>query len=311
MSVAICALLAIGACSCSAPPARFESSDEAVAQLVQAMRAEDHARLVEIVGEENSDLVHSGDEISDRADRQEFIALFDEKHRLEELPDGTISICVGELDWPMPVPLVRDDGGWYFDGAAGREEILNRRIGENELDAVQVCLAIVDAQHEYYGADRDGDKIHEYARSFASSPGAHDGLFWPTAEGEPPSPLGELVVQAASEGYKRRDPGPTPYHGYLYRILEGQGDGAPGGTYDYLVRENMIGGFAVIAYPAEHGVSGVMSFIVSHDGVVYERDLGSGTAGTAQKMVRFEPIGWSEVEPTPPPEAGAGKTPGR
>lgn len=293
------ALLALGAASCSTPrpPARFDSPEIAVSQLVAALRTGDLARLEEMVGEENEDLVGSGDEVADRADREQFLALYDEKFRLEETGEGERVLCIGEIDWPMPIPIVaaEDGEGWYFDAAAGRDEVLSRRVGENELGAVQVCLAYVDAQREYYSRDRDADGLREYARRFASSDGKRDGLFWLTAGGEDPSPLGELAAAASREGYERKGEGPTPYHGYLYRILEEQGAGASGGAYGYLVREDMVGGFALVAYPAEYGSSGVMCFLVSHEGIVFEKDLGSSTRRTAEGMKRFDPEGWAEV----------------
>jgi hypothetical protein len=293
----IACLLAIGTASCATarPPATFDSPEIAVSQLVAALRTNDVARLEEMVGEENEDLIGSGDEVADSADREKVLALYEEKSRLDEQPDGSLVLCIGEIDWPMPIPIVSTDEGWIFDAEAGRDEVLSRRVGENELNAVQVCLAYVDAQVEYYGEDRDGDGIREYARRFASTEGKRDGLFWPTEAGQPPSPLGELAAEAAGEGYTRKGDGPTPYHGYLYRILEAQGAGAPGGAYDYLVRENLIGGFALIAYPAEYGSSGVMSFAVSHDGIVFEKDLGTGTRKSAEKMKRFDPSGWNRV----------------
>jgi len=293
---AFACFLALGAASCaSQPPARFDSPEIAVSQLVAALRTDDVGRLEEMVGEENEDLIGSGDPVADRADREQFLALYEEKYRLEEQPDGSRILCIGEIDWPMPIPLVKSEDGWYFDAETGRDEVISRRVGENELSAMQVCLAYVDAQVEYFSKDRDGDGIREYARSFASAPDQKNGLFWQTAEGEEPSPLGELAAAASKEGYSRNEEGPTPYHGYLYRILESQGASAPGGAYDYRVREDLIGGFALIAYPAEYDSSGVMSFAVSHDGVVFEKDLGTGTRKTAEKMKRFDPDGWTKV----------------
>jgi len=190
----------------------------------------------------------------------------------------------------MPIPLVKSDGGWRFDTQQGEKEILARRIGRNEMAAIQVCLAIVDAEREYATLDLDSDGIPEYAPKFVSAPGKRDGLYWQTKTDDPLSPLGPLLATATQEGYTRSASRPlAPYHGYFYRILTRQGKDAPGGAYDYFVNGKMIGGFAVIAYPARYGASGVMSFIVNHDGVVYEKDLGKNTAAIASKMTTFNP----------------------
>jgi hypothetical protein len=206
---------------------------------------------------------------------------------------------VGSEDWPFPIPLVKKDEYWFFDTMAGKEEILNRRIGRNELNAIQVCLAYVDAQREYVLKDRDGNKLLEYAQKFISSKGKKNGLYWEVKEGEKLSPLGPLVAKAAKEGYIGRKPvgKHTPYHGYYYKILKAQGKNAPGGEYDYIVKEKMIGGFASVAYPAEYGNSGVMTFIVNHDGVVYEKDLGKETEKIATAMKKFDPDKtWKKAE---------------
>jgi hypothetical protein len=197
----------------------------------------------------------------------------------------------------MPIPLVKSPAGWRFDTTQGEQEILNRRIGRNELAAIQVCLGIVDAAHEYAALDLDGDGIPEYASKFVSTQGKHDGLYWPTKADEPPSPLGPLLAAATSEGYTDSVSKPlAPYHGYFYKILTKQGKDAPGGAYDYRVKGHMIGGFAVIAYPARHGVSGVMSFQVNQDGMVYEHNLGESTTAIASKMTAFNPdASWIQV----------------
>ena len=199
----------------------------------------------------------------------------------------------GGASWPFPIPIVKTNKGWAFDTAAGRDEILNRRIGRSELQTIQTCLALVVAHYEYYSRDRDGDGILEYARSIRSSPGLRDGLFWPAEAGEPQSPLGELFAAASAEGYKATDN--PAYHGYRYKTLSSQGAGAPDGAYDYLVRDNQIGGFAVLAYPASYGESGIMSFIVNHSGVIYQRDLGAKTGSEVEKLTSFDPAGWDRV----------------
>jgi hypothetical protein len=193
----------------------------------------------------------------------------------------------------MPIPLVKSSAGWTFDTAAGLDEIINRRIGRNELSAIQTCLAVGDAQREYYRHDRDGDGLLEYAQSFRSSLGLRDGLFWPAAEGEPQSPIGQLVATAAGKGYGPTD---TSYQGYRYRLLTSQGPAAPGGAYDYIVRGNQIGGFAVMAIPSAYGDSGIMTFVLSHSGVVYQKDLGENTETEAHNIKSFNPDGWTKVE---------------
>lgn len=287
--VILLAILA-GACT-SKKEAGFETPDEAARQLAQALRTEDLAKAEEILGEGGQDLLYSGDEVADRNGRKEFVRLYDEKHRLEQVNDRAVTLCIGEIDWPMPTPIVRSGDIWVFDTAAGLEEMLNRRIGRNELNAIQVCLAYCDAQQEYEMKDRDGDGILEYAQRIRSSPGKQDGLYWTAAEGDPQSPLGDLAAQAVKEGYggNPQAEGPRPYHGYYYRILTSQGAKAPGGAHDYMVREDMVGGFALVAYPAEYGNSGVMSFVVNYEGTVFQKDLGDDTEKSAEAMTKFEP----------------------
>ena len=208
-------------------------------------------------------------------------------------------LVIGEKDWPFPIPLVKKADQWIFDTKAGKEEILNRRIGENELSTVQTLLAVVDAQREYAMNDRDNDGLLEYAEKFRSDPGKKNGLYWETKEGEQPSPLGELVADARAEGYTRAGTkqSPIPFHGYYFRMLKKQGKHAAGGAFDYVVKNNMIGGFAVVAYPAVYGSSGVMTFVVNYEGVVYEKDLGKNTVKTAKAMTSFDPDKtWKKVE---------------
>jgi hypothetical protein len=205
-------------------------------------------------------------------------------------------LAAGEGDWTFPAPLVRKGDKWSFDTESGHQEFLNRRVGRNELDTMQTLLAIVDAQREYASTDADGNGLADYAARFASSPGKKDGLYWPTQNGEPQSPLGPLVAKAVLEGYrgKAKAGTPQPYHGYIYRMLTAQGKNAKGGAFNYLVRGKMFGGFAVLAYPASYGNSGVKTFMVNHDGVLYERDLGPSTAAQAAKIKLFDPgAGWS------------------
>jgi Protein of unknown function (DUF2950) len=280
----------------------FASPDEAVTVLVSALRSMDSSKLQAIFGKEGSDLLSSGDPISDRQTADRFLRAFDEKHRLTTNDDGSVTIVVGNADWPMPIPIVRDDDGkgWVFDTATGREEIINRRIGRNELDVIETCKAICDAQAEYAGSDPDGDGVPAYARKFISDPGKRNGLFWPTEAGQAPSPLGPFIAEAAAEGYSAAphvDDEPRPYHGYFYRIVTAQGPNAPGGAMDYVVGDKLLFGFAVVAWPAEYGNSGIMTFIVNYDGVVYQRDLGNDTDKTARAMTAFDPgPGWTKSE---------------
>ena len=215
-----------------------------------------------------------------------FVASYDEKHSLTSNDDGSKTLVVGDNDWPLPIPIIKDPkkDSWLFNTAAGKEEILNRRIGHNELFTIEVCRAIVDAQKDYARMDPNGDGIPEYAEKFLSDPGDKNGLYWKTNEGEPPSPLGPLVADASAEGYKRdANNASPPYHGYHYRMLMSQGANAPGGAYDYIINGKMIGGFAVVAWPAQYGNSGVMTFIVSLAGDVYQKETLARTLPMWQK----------------------------
>jgi hypothetical protein len=238
--------------------------------------------------------MYSGDEVADREARERFVGAYDAKHNVTVEGDKAI-LVVGADDFPLPIPLIRREANWTFDTAAGRLEVLYRRIGRNELDAIQTCLAYVDAQNEYAEKDRTGAGPGVYARRIVSSSGKKDGLYWPASDGDA-SPLGDLIAQASEEGYKagaRR----TPYHGYYYRILTRQGPNAPGGVLNYVVRGKMIGGFALLAYPAEYGNSGVVTFLVNHAGTVYQRDLGDYTTSVADRMTWFNPDQtWKKVD---------------
>jgi hypothetical protein len=278
-------------------PLEFASPEEAEQALVGALRTGDTQRLLSIFGSEGEEIIFSGDEVSDRQRYQKLLSAYEEKHSLQVDNEDSRTMVVGKDEWPFPIPIVREEGTWAFDAEAGKEEILNRRIGQNELSAIQVCKAIGDAQQEYALRDPDSDGIHAYAQQFPSDPGKHNGLFWPTAEGEEPSPLGELIVAAVAEGYKRKEGGPTPYHGYCYRILREQGPNAPGGALAYVANGKMILGYALVAYPAEYGNSGIMTFIMGADGVVYQRDLGEDTEKLGLAMKVFNPgEGWKKAE---------------
>jgi hypothetical protein len=275
----------------------FDTPEEAVTVLVAAIKADDRKALLDILGPEGQSLVvSSGDDVADRNARAKFAAEYDRAHRIEG-GGGKVVLYVGPDDFPFPIPLLPEGPVWRFDTKAGKEEIVNRRIGRNELAAIQVCLAYVDAQREYYSEDRNADGLREYARRVTSTPGKRDGLYWETKPDEKPSPLGPLVAAARSEGYGAGQGGAAaPYYGYYYRILTAQGSDAPGGAYSYLAHGRMIGGFALVAFPAQYGVSGVMTFAVNHDGIVYQKDLGPDTAAVARAMKQFNPDGsWKKV----------------
>jgi len=278
----------------------FATPQQGFDALVAAVRANDSKTLMTILGPEGHTIISSGDPVADRQGAQAFITEYDARARIEQQGPNRAVLDVGADDWPMPIPLVKGKSGWRFDAAAGKQELLARRIGRNELYTIQACLAYVDAQREYAQKDR-GDKVLDYAQRFISTPGKHDGLYWPTAEGEPQSPLGPAFVAAQSRGYDFAKakaegvPGRTPFNGYYFRILKGQGSSAPGGSYSYMAGNKMIGGFALVAYPVTYGVSGVMTFLVNHDGVVYQRDLGPQTSTTAEAMSVFDPgKGWTK-----------------
>jgi hypothetical protein len=263
--------------------------------LIAAAKAADSKGMIAILGADAKPLIGSGDGVSDKARRARFVASYDEASKLERSGDTKAVLTTGKDAWPFPIPLVKDSAGWRFDTKAGKDEILNRRIGSNELSTIQSMLAYVDAQRDYYRLNPQQDKLQGYAQKLVSSKGKRDGLYYPTKAGEPLSPLGPLFDAAKAEGYGGADKKSTAYHGYHYRILKGQGKDAAGGAYDYMAKGKMIGGFALIAWPASYRNSGVMTFIVNHDGVVYEKDLGPDTASAAGKITRFNPdSGWKK-----------------
>jgi hypothetical protein len=277
---------------------RFKTPEAAVDALVAAAKAGDTKALVGVLGPDGKVIVSSGDPVADTNIREKFVAAYEAKRAIEREGDGTQTLIIGADDFPFPIPLVNKAGEWRFDTAAGLDEILRRRIGRNELAAIQVSLAYVQAQNEYASLDPGGFGPHVYAQRIVSRPGKKDGLYWPTTEGETPSPLGELAAKASAEGYKA-GAAPIPYNGYYYRILTRQGADAPGGTYDYLVNGKMIGGFALLAFPAAYGNSGIMTFIVNQDGTVYQKDLGLKTAELARKIDSFAPDQtWTKVDQT-------------
>ena len=275
----------------------FASPEAAVKALAEAVNSKDVTSMEAIFGPGSKELVSSGDPVSDNARYDKFKILYGEKNKLQEESAEKVVLYLGNNDWPFPIPIVKKNGLWYFDAREGREEILARRVGENELSAIQVCLAYVDAQREYAIEDRNGDAQPEYAQKFSSDPGKKNGLYWKVKEGEKQSPLGPLVAEANKQGYTKKGDKHSPFHGYFYRILKAQGKNAPGGAYDYIIQGKMIGGFALVAYPAQYASSGIMTFIVNHDGVVYQKDLGRQTGKTAQAMKRFNPDStWKKVD---------------
>jgi hypothetical protein len=292
--------LALASLSGCAAEQAFPTSQDAVDSLVSALRNNDSARLQKILGTDGDELLSSGDPVADQNRIKTFLNEYDEKHGLEPGADGAMIVVVGKDDWPMPIPVVKDawQNSWHFDVKAGKDEVLNRRIGRNELDTIQTCLAIVDAQRDYSDMDPEhiGGGKPIYAQRILSDPGQKNGLYWPTKEGEPDSPMGPLVASAASEGYTHTEGKHAPYHGYFYHLLKAQGPAAPGGEMNYIVDGKMSGGFALVAYPAEYGNSGIMTFIVNENGVLFSRDLGSNTSTLASQMSSYDPgAKWSPV----------------
>ncbi len=280
-------------------PDHYKTPEGAVKTLVEALGENDAKKLLAIFGPEGKTLIFSGDEVADRAGRERFLEAYQEKNQIVKVSGRKAILEIGNDAWPFPIPIVKKpEDGWFFDVRQGKEELLNRRIGKNELSAIQVCLAYVDSQREYALKDRNGDGVLEYAQKFLSDPGTKDGLYWEAKEGEEQSPLGPLIGEAKKAGYKKKSGNePTPYYGYFYKILKAQGRNAPRGAYDYVIDGRMAGGFAMVAYPAQYGSSGIKTFIVSQDGIVYEKDLGKNTASIAQGMNKFDPDrNWGKVE---------------
>ena len=285
---------------CLALPAEaqqpFKSPDEAAAALVAAVKSGTKQDMLKVLGADGEDIVYSGDEVADGDARQKFTSSYDARHSLK-IDGKKATLIIGGDEFPFPIPLIHTNAGWEFDTSEGRREILYRRIGRNELDTVQTCLAFVDAQNEYAEKDH-GAGVGAYAQRIVSSPGKQDGLYWKSEAND--SPLGAVAAEASAEGYKTGGE-PQPYHGYYYRILTGQGQSAPGGALSYVIKGKMIGGFALVAWPAEYGNSGVMSFIVNHAGTVYQRDLGKDTDAIAKHMTWFDPDhSWTKVEEPQP-----------
>ena len=277
----------------------FKSHEEAVKALIDATKGNDTKELMAIFGPAGKELIFSGDEVADQVGRDRFVKAYEAMNRVVSENEKKVILRVGNRDWPFAISVVKEGESWFFDTKAGKQEILNRRIGRNELITIQVCLAYVDAQREYALKNRDRGGLLEYAHKFVSKKDKKDGLYWEAKEGEEPSPLGPLVAKAAREGYGLKKSGekPSPYHGYYYRILKAQGEKAQGGAYDYVVNGKMIGGFALVAYPAEYGNSGVTTFMVNHEGAVYQKDLGKETETLVSAMKKYDPDKtWKKVE---------------
>jgi hypothetical protein len=274
----------------------FPTPEDAAAALAAAVKS-GPSDILKVLGKAADDIVSSGDEVADADTRQRFTSMYGSKHSVKTEGNKKATLMVGPDDFPFPIPLVNTRSGWKFDADEGRIEVLYRRIGRNELDAIQTCLAFVDAENEYADKDR-GEGVGVYAQRIVSTPGKKDGLFW--RDDSDPSPLGALAAEASAEGYRTGE-GPAPYHGYYFRVLKGQGSDAPGGAFNYVVKGKMIGGFALIAYPAEYGNSGVMTFVVNHAGTVYQKDLGARTDSIAKRIYLFDPDQtWKKVDVASP-----------
>lgn len=267
---------------------RFKTPEDAVTALVAAVRTDNVRDMIRVLGPQGRDILVSGDPIADQTTRAAFLIAYDLKHQVTKVSDSRADLVIGKNDWQLPIPLVLKSGAWQFDSVAARREVLLRRIGRNELGAIQAALAYVDAQNDYASMNPQGSKIDTYAQRIVSTPGKKDGLYWPAAANEPQSPLGPAFATATLQGY-RAGGGRIPYHGYYFKILTAQGPNVPGGAMNYLVKGNLIGGFGLVAWPAEYGNSGVMTFIVNHAGVVLQKDLGRNTERIASRMTTFDP----------------------
>ncbi len=270
----------------------FSSAEEASRALVAAAQANDEKAMLAVLGPDGRDIVSSGDDVQDRESQVNFARRFEEMHRLVKEPDGTTTLYIGTQNWPTPIPLVNKGNVWYFDTEMGKKEVLFRRVGRNETSTIRVCQELVAAQKEYYAEQ------HEYAQEIFSDEGQKNGLYWKAGDGQQQSPIGPLVAMAVSEGYRPQSGGPSiPYRGYFFHTLTSQGKSASGGAKSYLVNGKMTGGFAFVAYPAEYRSSGVMTFIVGSDGVVYQKDLGKKTLVKSITMKKYDPDStWEKAE---------------
>jgi hypothetical protein len=268
---------------------QFDTDKAAADAVVDAAKNQDHDQVHLLLGPNWKDLI-SGDKVEDADDFKDFANRAAENMRLERQDDSTTILHVGSDDWAFPIPIVKtSDGKWFLDTNAGKAEVLARRIGRNELEAIQICHLFVDAEHEYASQDRNGSDVIQYAQRILSTPGSNDGLYWKAANDQSPSPLDELIQKAKLEGYSPQPGQHVPYHGYHFRVLKCQGTSAPGGQYDYVINGHMIAGFAIVGFPVEYGNSGIMTFIVNQEGKVYQKDLGPQTTDTARHMIEYNP----------------------
>ena len=275
----------------------FDTPAEGVKALMTALESNDSDKLLAVLGKDAKEIVSSGDPVNDKAEKAWFVDAYKQRHSLVYSGNDKRILTVGPSDWPLAIPLVNGEGKWYFDSAAGKDEMLYRRIGSNELGAIAAARGYVAAQRDYHALGHDGQPAGQYAQSLASQPGKHDGLYWETKPGEPASPAGPLLAQASAEGYSMNAAGRiAPYHGYYYRLLRAQGPAAAGGAKNYMVGDKLTGGFALVAFPAQYRSSGVMTFIVDKDGVVYQKDLGEKTEELAKAIDSFNPDStWTKV----------------
>ena len=267
----------------------FGAPEEAMKALADAAQAGDLKGMIAILGPEGEDIISSGDAVADKNTLAQFVKAYQETVYFVKEKGDRVSVIMGNDYWPFPIPIVKKGEGWVFDTKEGREEVLNRRLGRNELNAIQACSAYVDAQREYASTDRERDGIIQYAQKVWSDPYKRNGLYWEVGEGETPSPLGPFIAQAVGEGYSKKNDKPIPYYGYYFKILKGQGPNAPGGAYNYVINGHMVAGYALVAWPAEYNVSGVMTFIVNQNGTVYQKDLGPKTEAIAKAMTLYNP----------------------
>jgi hypothetical protein len=293
-------LVSFTACNKSdtASPKAYATPEDAGNALLQGAKSGDQNAILAVLGPDSKNIVSSGDAVQDKTVVDAFVAAYGDMHRFRKMPDGAQVLLVGVDNFPFPIPLKQNAGGhWFFDTAAGKDEILARRVGRNELAVIEVCGALADAQAEYFSRSRDAGNPKQYALKFISDSGKQNGLYWESPEGQPKSPLGPLVAFATDEGYTAKPDARAPFHGYNFRMLKKQGSHAPGGAKDYLVDGKMVGGFAFVAYPAEYGNSGVMTFIINRDGVLLQKDLGKTTSEIAVAMNEFDPDNtWTVVE---------------
>ena len=296
-------VIPLAACSKSDKPEKpsasvFASPVDAGNALLAAAKSDDQDSLRAIFGPDSKEIISSGDAVQDKNAAETFATSYAVMHRWRKMQDGAQILLVGTDNFAFPIPLKKNDGGqWFFDSAAGKDEVLSRRIGRNELAIIEACRAVVDAQVQYFSEFHDGETTNEYAMKFISDPGKHNGLYWQSPEGQPESPLGPLAAFAASEGYSAKPDAHMPFHGYYFRMLKGQSERAPGGAKEYAIDGKMVGGFALVAYPAEYGNSGVMTFLINQDGLLLQKDLGKKTTETATAMTEYDPdSGWNPLD---------------